>query len=141
MSQNDMHVLFQQMGEVLSGIRALHDMIDIRQAQADQMHELLREELATLRRDQRELEEKVDCIVCIVQHEMEVLRADAAENMRSIGGMIGIVEDLRKPVAEILGLRSRVAGLVFGAGVVGSAALWLAEPIYSWFVNASFSKR
>ncbi len=141
MAQNDMHLLFQQMGEVLTGIRGLHETIDIRQAQAEQLHDLVRADLATLRQDQRELEEKFECIVSIVQHEMETLRSDAAEHARSIGNMIVAVEELRRPIADILGLKSRVAGLVFGAGVVGSAALWLAEPVYSWLVNATFTRR
>ena len=141
MAQNDMHQLFQQMGEVLTGIRGLHSTIDIRQAQAEQLHELVRADLATLRRDQRELEEKFECIVSIVQHEMETLRSGAAEHARSIGEMIRAIEALRRPVADILGLKSRVAGLVFGAGLIGSAALWLAEPIYGWIVSTSFAKR
>ena len=141
MAQTEMHLLFQQMGEVLTGIRGLNQTIGIRQAQAEQLHDLVRADLATLRQDQRELEEKFECIVSIVQHEMEGLRAGTAEHARSIGEMIGAIEELRRPIAEILGLKSRVAGLVFGAGVIGSAALWLAEPIYTWLVNAAFTRR
>ena len=141
MAQSEMHLLFLQMGEVLTGIRGLHDTVDIRQAQAEQLHDLVRADLATLRRDQRELEEKFECIVSIVQHEMETLRSGTAEHSRSIGEMIQAIDTLRKPIADILGLKSRVAGLLFGAGLIGSAALWLAEPIYSWLINASFPKR
>ena len=141
MAQSDMHLLFQQMGEVLTGIRGLHDTIDIRQAQAEQLHDLVRADLATLRRDQRELEEKFECIVSIVQHEVETLRAGATEHARSINDLIHAIEALRRPIAEILGLRSRLAGLVFGAGIIGSAALWLAQPIYGWLVSESFLKR
>ena len=141
MPQNDMHLLFQQMGEVLTGIRGLHDTIDIRQAQAEQLHDLVRADLATLRRDQRELEEKFECIVSIVQHEVETLRAGTAEHAHSIVQMVHAIEALRKPIAEILGLKSPVAGLVFGAGLIGSAALWLAEPVYGWLVNESFLRR
>ena len=141
MSQSDMHLLFQQMGEVLTGVRVLHDMNDLRQAQAEQLHELVRADLATLRQDQRELEEKFECIVSIVQYELEAIRSGTNEHARALSDMVGVVEDLRKPVADILGLKSRVAGLVFGAGLVGSAALWLAEPIYGWIVNASFNRR
>jgi|GEM_PF-2995844 len=141
MAQSEMNLLFQQMGEVLTGVRALHDMIDLRQAQSEQLHALMRADLAILRQDQRELEEKFECIVCIVQHEMESLRGTSAENARSMTEIVGAVEALRRPVADILGLKARVAGLVFGAGIMGSAAIWLAEPIYSWFVNASLSRR
>ena len=139
--QSDMHLLFQQMGEVLTGIRGLHDTIDIRQAQAEQLHDIVRADLATLRRDQRELEEKFECIVSIVQHEMGTLRSSTVEHARSIGEIVQGIEALRKPIAEILGLKSRVAGLVFGVGLIGSAALWLAEPIYGWLVNESFLRR
>jgi hypothetical protein len=141
MAQGEMHLLFEQMGEVLSGIRALHETSDVRQEQAEKHDNLVRFDLAQLRRDQRELEEKFECIVHIVQHEIEVLRVSAADNARSMDDMCVAVEALRRPVAEILGLKARVAGLVFGAGVVGSAALWLAQPIYGWLVNASFAKR
>ena len=141
MPQSDMLLLFQQMGEVLTGIRGLHDTIEIRQDQSEQLHNLLRAELATLRRDQRELEEKFECIVSIVQYEVETLRSGTAENARSLGEMVSAIDTLRKPIAEILGLKSRVAGLLFGAGVIGSAALWLAEPIYGWLVNESFPRR
>jgi hypothetical protein len=141
MAQGEMHLLFQQMGEVLTGIRALHETIDLRQAQAEQLHDLVRSDLAQLRRDQRDLEEKFECIVYIVQHEIEGLRLSSSDNARSVDDMCAAIEALRRPVADILGLKSRVAGLVFGAGVVGSAALWLAEPVYTWLVNASFAKR
>jgi hypothetical protein len=141
MAQGEMHLLSQQVSEVLTGIRALHETIDLRQMQAEHLNNILRHDLVQLRRDQRDLEEKFECIVYIVQHEIEVLRVSASDNARSMDEMCVAVEALRRPVAEILGLKSRVAGLVFGAGVVGSAALWLAQPIYGWLVNASFAKR
>ncbi len=141
MAQSEMHLLFQQMGEVLNSVRGLHDTIGNRQGQAEQLHELVRTDLATLRRDQRELEEKFECIVLIVQHEVESLRSGTAEHGQSIGEMIEAIDALRRPIAEILGLKSRVAGLVFGAGIIGSAALWLVEPVYGWFVNTVFLKR
>jgi hypothetical protein len=140
MAQPEMHLLFQQMGEVLTGIRALHDTMAIRQAQTEQLHDLLRADLTTLRQDQRELEEKFDCVVSIVQHETEALRSGAADNARSIRTMVNSLDALRKPIDEILGYKSRVAGVLFAAGILGSAALWLAEPAYSWLVNASFAK-
>lgn len=141
MAQSDMHVLFQQMGEVLTGIRALHDMMDVRQAQAEQLHGLVRADIATLRSDQRELEEKFECVVCIVQHEMEALRQSTAENARLVDDIASVVDKLRQPIADVLGLKARAAGLLFGLGLVGSAALWLAEPVYGWFISAGFGKR
>ena len=140
MVQTEMHLLFQQMGEVLTGIRALHDTIALRQAQAEQLHDLLRADLTALRHDQRDLEEKFECIVSIVQHEMEALRSGAANNARSVSDMVSAIEALQRPIDEILGFKSRVAGLLFAAGIVGSAALWLAEPVYSWILSSSFTK-
>jgi hypothetical protein len=139
--RNDIHVLFQQMGEVLSGIRALHESIEIRQAQAEQLHDLVRSDLAGLKQDQRDLEEKFECAVCVVQHDVESLRRGSDENARSILDLVAAVEGLRGPIADIAALKSRVAGLVFGAGVLGSAALWLAEPLYRWFVNTSLMRK
>ena len=141
MAQSDMHLLFQQMGEVLTGVRGLHDMMDVRQAQSEQLHGLVRADLATLRQDQRDLEEKFECVVCIVQHEMEALRSNTAENARLVDEMTSVIDNLRQPIADVLGLKARAAGLVFGLGLVGSAALWLAEPIYSWLISTGFAKR
>jgi hypothetical protein len=141
MVASEMHLLFQQMGEVLSGIRALHETIGIRQAQAEQLHDLLRADLATLRRDQRELEEKVDCMVCIVQNDVQALRGNTQDTARSLGALMVAVEALKRPLLEITALKSRVAGIFFGASVLGSIALWLAEPIYRWFVELKLSSR
>lgn len=136
MTTQDLHPLFQQMGEVLSGLRAMRETMEIRQVQAEQLHDLLRADMATLRRDQRELEEKLECVICVMQHDLEALRSGAAETARSIFDLVAAVQSLRRPIADILALRSRMAGLVFGVGVVGSAALWAAEPIYRWFVES-----
>ena len=135
-----MHSLFRQMGEVLSSIRGLRDMIDIRQAQAEQLHDLVRSDLATLRRDQRDIEEKLDCMMCIAQHDIDLLRSLSNENGRSIEALVDEVQLVRRPIAEILALKSRAAGLLFAAGVLGSGALWLAEPVYRWFVEFSFQR-
>jgi hypothetical protein len=141
MVASEMHLLFQQMGEVLSGIRGLHETIDIRQAQAEQLYDLLRADLSTLRRDQRELEEKVDCMVCIVQNDVQALRGNTHDTARSLGALMLAVESLKRPLLEITALKSRVAGLFFGASVLGSIALWLAEPVYRWFVELKLSPR
>ena len=141
MSQTDINLLFQQMGEVLSGIRGLHDTIEIRQAQAEQLHDLIRADLATLRRDQRDVEEKLDCATYIAQHDIEVLRSLSYDNGRAIESLIAEVQAVRRPIVEILALKSKVAGLVFAAGVLGSGALWLAEPVYRWLVDATLQPR
>jgi len=50
------------------------------------------------------------------------------------------VTELRKPVADIMTLRSRAAGLVVGIGIIGSAVLWMIEPFYRWFVEHQLIK-
>ena len=140
MPQNDMHLLFQQMGEVLSGIRGLHDTIDIRQAQAEQLHDLVRQDIAVLRRDQRELEEKFDCAAFIAQHDIEGLRASSNENSRLVEGIAHAVDALRRPIVELTMIRSRVTAFLFIIGILGSCSVWLAEPVYRWFIDATLQR-
>jgi len=123
------------MGEVLSGLKALREAAEIRHAQSEQLQDLMRADVATIRGDQRELEEKLECVICVMQHDLEALRTGAAETARSICSLLSAIESLRRPIAEIAALRSRAAGLLFGIGVVGSALLWLADPVYKWFVE------
>ena len=138
MGEADIHLLFQQMGEVLSGIRGMRDTIDIRQAQAEQLHDLIRADIATLRRDQRDIEEKLDCVVCIAQQDIDVLRCRANDSGRAIEALLAEVQAVRSPIIEILAFKSKLAGLLFAVGILGSVALWLAEPVYRWFVEFSF---
>ena len=140
MSQSDMHLLFQQMGEVLSGIRSVHDTIAIRQAQAEQLHDLVRSDLATLRRDQRDVEEKLDFMMCMAKSDIDVLRSSSNENTRSIGALVEGLEALRRPIIEIVALKSRLAGLLLAASVLGSGSLWLAEPVYRWFIDFNLQR-
>ena len=125
-----------QIGEVLGSIRGLIAAIEARNEQSLRMHALLREDLSTLRTDQRDLEEKLDCVVCVVQHELERLQSGAAIQARSMEGVIAALDELRQPVAEIAALRSRVAGAIVCLGIVGSTVLWLAEPVYRWVVES-----
>ncbi len=135
MTNADLHPLFQQMGEVLSGIESLKETSKLRQAQSEQLYELLRGDLSNLRTDQQDLEEKMDCVVCVVQNDLDRLRSDTRDNMKSVEALIEVIETLRRPLADITALRSRVAGFVFSIGIVGSAAVWLAEPVYRYFVQ------
>jgi hypothetical protein len=135
MEETELHLLCQQMSEVLSGVRSLQQAIELRQAQAEQLQELVRSELMILRRDQRELEEKMDCMVFVMQHDVSALRCGTVDNTRSIDELVAAVESLRRPINDIVLLKSRIAGLIFGIGLVGSAVLWLAEPVYRWFVD------
>ena len=141
MTNADLHPLFQQMGEVLNGIESLKETMRLRQSQADQLHELLRSDLSSLRADQHDLEEKLDCVVCVVQHDLERLRSDGRGNAISLNALVEAVDALRRPIADITALRSRVAGVVFSVGLIGSAALWLAEPIYQYFVQDHLAGR
>lgn len=141
MIQSEMHLLFQQMGEVLSGIRALHDTIDIRQAQAEQLHDLVRSDIASIRRDQRDLEEKLDCFAFIAQHDIGNLRLSADENARNSELMASAIDALRRPLTELTTIRSRIAGFLFLLGVLGTCAAWLAEPLYRWFIDTSLPPR
>jgi len=141
MAETDFHVLFEQMGEVVNGIRSLHDAVELRQAQAEQLQELVRSELIVLRKDQHELEEKMDCMVFVMQHDISALRCGTVDNRQALDDLVLAVERLRKPIADIVLLKSRIAGLVFGLGVVGSAVLWLAEPVYRWFVDTKLLRQ
>jgi hypothetical protein len=135
MSQSELHLLYQQMGEVLSGIKALHETIEIRQAQTEQLQEMVRAELMVLRKDQRELDEKLECVVFVMQHDVSAVRSGTSDNTKSIGDLVVAVNALRRPISDIVALRSRVAGLIVGIGFVGSIMIWLAEPIYRWLID------
>jgi hypothetical protein len=135
MAQSELHLLFQQMGEVLSGIRTLHDTMEIRQSQTDQLQEMVRSELMVLRRDQRELDEKIECVVFVMHHDIAALRSETSDNTRSIGELVAAVNALQRPISDIVALKTRVAGLVAGISFVGSIMIWLAEPIYRWLID------
>jgi hypothetical protein len=140
MSAADINTLYQQMGEMLTSLRALGAMIEMRDEQSSKLQDLVRADLSTLRQDQRDLEEKLDCVTCVMQHDMLGLRTDVADGARSINDLVRAVQELRSPVAEIVALRSRAAGVILGIGVFGSAVLWLAEPLYRWIVEHNYLK-
>ena len=135
MAQSELHLLFQQMGEVLTGIKTLHETMEIRQAQTEQLQEMVRADLMILRNDQRELDEKIECVVFVMQHDITALRSGTNENTKSIGDLVVAVDALRRPISDIVALKSRFAGLVVGLGFVGSVLIWLAEPIYRWLID------
>ena len=136
----DVNALYLEIGEVLSGLRALAETIEVRDQQTQKLQDLIRAELSTLRQDQRDLEEKLDCIACVMQHDVEALRSGAAESGRSVDDLVQAMLALRGPVQEIIALRSRAAGLLLGAGLIGSALLWLAAPLYRWIIDANVSR-
>ncbi len=141
LSNLDLNPLYQQVGEILEGLRALGNTIEIRHTQAERLQDIARSDVNVLRQDQRDLEEKLDCVICVMQHDLETLRANASSSSRSVEELLRVVQELRAPVSEIIALRSRVAGLVLGLGVLGSVAMWLAEPLYRWFVEQHYLKQ
>jgi hypothetical protein len=136
----ELNPLYQQIGEILQRLRAIGENIEIRHAQAEKLHDLARVDMATLRRDQRDLEEKLDCVICVMQHDLERLRSDASSHGRSVDELVRAVQELQVPVLDIIALRSRFAGALLGLGVLGSAALWLTEPVYRWIIEQNFLK-
>jgi hypothetical protein len=141
MTMEDLNTLYQQMGEVLQGLRALSDAIEVRHAQMDKLHDLLRSDLAVVRQDQRCLEEKLECVICVMQNDLDGVRSGAVESTRSIDQLVHAVQALQRPVAEIVALRSRAAGLILGFGLFGSAAIWLAAPVYRWLIVHYYLKQ
>jgi len=69
------------------------------------------------------------------------LRTEALVGDGTMHQLVAVVQELQKPVAEIVALRSKIAGLILGFGIIGSAALWLGEPIYRWFVTNNYFKQ
>jgi polyhydroxyalkanoate synthesis regulator phasin len=141
MSEPDFGNIQRQLGEVMQGLRALAETIELRHDEAAVLHDLVRADLATLRRDQKYLEEKLDCVICVMQHDLEQFRFGAIASARSVDALTLAVQELRRPVADIVALRSRVAGLILGLGVIGSAIVWLSEPIYRWIVELHYPRQ
>jgi hypothetical protein len=141
MTETNLDYIHQQLGAVMQGLRALAETIELRHDQSALLHDLVRADLATLRRDQKFLEEKLDCVICVMQHELEQFKIGAIASAQSVGALTLAVQELRRPVADIVALRSRIGGLILGLGIIGSAVVWLAEPIYRWIVELHYSKQ
>jgi hypothetical protein len=140
MTGPDLDRIHEQLGAVMQGLRALAETIELRHDQSAVLHDLVRADLATLRRDQKYLEEKLDCVICVMQHDLEQFKCGAITSARSVDALTLAVQELRRPVADIVALRSRIGGLILGLGVIGSAVIWLAEPVYRWFVELHYSR-
>ena len=136
---DDIHLLFQQMGEALSGVRALYSTADIRQAQAEQLYDLVRLDLTSLRNDQRALEEKLERLSWLAQHEIENLKTGNLKSDRLIQDLVTSINALKRPISELITFKARATGLLFAAGLIGNAALWLVEPLYRWLIETVFS--
>jgi hypothetical protein len=140
-TEPDLARIHHQLAELMQGLRALAETVELRHDQAAVLHDLVRYDLATLRRDQKELEEKLDCVIYVVQHDLEQFRIGAIAGARAVDALTSAVQELKGPVAEIVALRSRVGGLILGLGIIGSAIIWLAEPIYRGLVEPHYSKQ
>lgn len=135
MIEPDLHPLFQQIGEVLSGLRGLHDKVDMRHAQAEKQADLVQAEIRTVKHDQRDLEQKFDGVVYLMKQDVDALKATTVAGSRAIEELTAAVETLRQPVAEIMTLRSRAMGIVFALGAVGSVVLYFLGPFYHWALD------
>jgi hypothetical protein len=141
MTQADLHPLYQQMGEVIRGLRSLAETIEIRHSQTEKLYELMRSDVAILRQDQRDADEKLDCVICVMQNDIERLRSSSTQNADAIDKIARTVRGLSQPISEIIALRSRAAGLILAFGVIGSAVVWLIDPVYRWFVESKLLGR
>jgi hypothetical protein len=141
MTEPDLDRIHQQLGAVMQGLRALAETIELGHDQSALLHDLVRADVATLRRDQKYLEEKLDCVICVMQHDLEQFKCGAITSARSVDALTLAVQELRRPVADIVALRSRIGGLILGLGVIGSAVIWLAEPLYRWLVELHYSRQ
>lgn len=135
MTAPDLHGLYLQLGQVASNLRALSDTIEIRQTQTEKLHDLARADLAVLREDQRDLEERSGRVIEVLRAELDELRMQAARDGQAVHDLVAAVRELKQPVADIVALRARAAGLLFSIGLIGSTLLWLAEPLYRWIVE------
>jgi hypothetical protein len=140
MTETDFARIYDQLAELVRGLRTLATTAELRHDQAAGLHDLIRYDLATLRGDHKDLEEKLDCVILVVQHDLEEFRIGAIAGARAVNALTSAVQELKGPVAEIVAIRSRVAGLILGFGIIGSALVWLAEPIYRWVVELHFSR-
>ncbi len=141
MNDADLAALREQISELLASVRILGMTIHSRQNQSDVLQDFVKTNIATLHQNQRDLDEKLDCVICVMQHDLEGLRAGATQNGRSVDELLRVVHELRAPVTEMIALRSRVGGVVLGIGAVGSVAMWLAEPLYRWIIENNYLRQ
>lgn len=135
MPASEMNPLYQQIGEILSGLKALHDKVDIRHVQAEKLGDLLQAELRTVKHDQRDLEQKFDGVVYFVKQDVDQLKAATVTTSRSLEELKAAVETLKHPVEEIMALRSRAMGVLLAVSALGSVLVYFFGPLYHWAVD------
>ena len=128
-------MLSQQLMEIGHSVRILAEVAELRHNQAEKLNELVRGDLTLLRSEQRDLEDQLYADIRIIRSELEGLRAQTVSSASAVESLIASVGELRRPVTEMLTLRSRLAGIIIGVGFVGSAVIGLAEPIYRWVIE------
>jgi len=126
--------------ELLQQLSALTQSFDAQNSHISHVFDIVVGDISRLRREQSELEEKLDCVIYVMQADLEELRSRSGASTRSIDMLVDSVNELKKPVSDIIALRSRGAGVLLGIGIVGSAILWLVEPFYQWYVEQNYAK-
>ena len=109
--------VFQQIGELVASVRALHEKIDLRHAAEEKQSELLRAELHAVTSDVRALETKHDGAVTSLAGDVARLR-EAQRDVRES------LQSLREPVAEMAALRGKAVGAALVLGPLGAVVLY-----------------
>jgi len=113
----ELNRVFMQVGELVGSMKALHEKIDHRAAAAEKQSDLVRAELRNVKDDLRELEQKNDEAVHLLAIDVSMIKKSQDE-------MAEAVNELRKPVQEIMTLRARAMGAFLVLGPIGAAALY-----------------
>lgn len=131
----DVNPLYQQMGELLGSMKALHDKVDIRHTQAEKQSEAVQAEIRNVKHDQRDLEQKLDGAVYLVKQDVDALKATSNGATRALGELVAAVDALKKPVEEIMALRARAMGVLLALSTLGSVFLYFFGPFYHWALS------
>ena len=129
---SDMNPFYQQMGELLGSLKALHDKVDIRHTQAEKQSEALQAEIRNVKHDQRDLEQKLDGAVYLVKQDVDAMKQTSSGTTRALGELVAAVDALKKPVEEIMALRARAMGVLLALSTFGSVFLYFFGPAYHW---------
>lgn len=114
---SDLTGAFQQIGELVASVRALHEKIDHRHAIAEKQNDTLHAELRNVKHDLRDLEQKHDSAV-------HVLTEDFASVKFVQDDIKAAVSELRQPVEELQTLRAKALGAFLVLGPTGGALLY-----------------
>lgn len=135
MTSSEMNPLYQQMGELLGSMKALHDKVDFRHAQAEKQGEAVQAEMRNIKHDQRDLEQKFDGAVYVVKNDVDALKAASGVTSRALDELTAAIGALKKPVEEIMALRARAMGMLLAVSAIGSVFLYFISPFYHWMVE------